>query len=129
MLHLDTSIVVAYLRGNSNVASKIAEHVDSLAMSSLVFAELLYGASISALPGENLASLQMFRSLVRLVDFSESAAQEYGKLRAALRQRGLATGETDAFIAATALAENAILVTHNTRHFQNVEGLRIADWI
>ncbi len=31
-------------------------------------------------------------------------------------------------IAVVALAHHAELVTHNTRHFEQIEGLRIADW-
>ena len=33
------------------------------------------------------------------------------------------------FIAAIALAHDAILVTGNTRHFERVDGLRLEDWI
>ncbi len=32
-------------------------------------------------------------------------------------------------IAAVALAHEAILVTHNTKHFENIEGLRLEDWL
>ena len=42
---------------------------------------------------------------------------------------GRATGETDAFIAATALAYGATLVTHNTKHFRHVPGLKLEDWL
>ena len=34
----------------------------------------------------------------------------------------------DTFIAATALAHGATLVTHNTREFERVPGLKIEDW-
>jgi predicted nucleic acid-binding protein len=36
---------------------------------------------------------------------------------------------TDLFIAATALVHGLTLVTHNTRHFQNLPGLEVADWL
>jgi predicted nucleic acid-binding protein len=42
---------------------------------------------------------------------------------------GLPIGEMDTSIAAHALAENLILLTHNTRHFERVPGLRVQDWI
>jgi tRNA(fMet)-specific endonuclease VapC len=42
-----------------------------------------------------------------------------------LRQRGELIGDFDILIAATAMNEDAALVTENTRHFQRVDGLRI----
>jgi len=38
-------------------------------------------------------------------------------------------GEIDTQIAAHAVAEGLTLVTHNTRHFDQVPGLRIEDWV
>ncbi|NCO34239.1 MAG: type II toxin-antitoxin system VapC family toxin, partial [Armatimonadetes bacterium] len=39
------------------------------------------------------------------------------------------TGEKDALIAAVAQAHGAVLVTHNTRHYSNIAGLDIDDWV
>ena len=38
-------------------------------------------------------------------------------------------GELDTQIAAHALAENLVLVTHNTRHFRDVPALALEDWL
>ena len=35
----------------------------------------------------------------------------------------------DLFIAATALEHDYTLVTHNTRHFSRIPGLKLEDWI
>jgi tRNA(fMet)-specific endonuclease VapC len=35
----------------------------------------------------------------------------------------------DMLIAAAALSRGAILVTHNTKHFSRIKGLKIEDWI
>ena len=35
----------------------------------------------------------------------------------------------DLMIASVALAHNLTLVTHNTKDFQNVPGLRLDDWL
>ena len=35
----------------------------------------------------------------------------------------------DLFIAATALVNDYTLVTHNTRHFSRIPGLKLEDWI
>jgi tRNA(fMet)-specific endonuclease VapC len=37
-------------------------------------------------------------------------------------------GPNDLMIAAIAIANKSILITHNTREFQRVNGLEIVDW-
>lgn len=34
----------------------------------------------------------------------------------------------DLLIAATAIANNLILVTHNTKHFEHIPNLQFVDW-
>jgi len=129
MWHLDTDIVVAYLRGNRLVAERIKAHLPDLAISTLVLAETLYGARISARARENIAQVEQFLQLVDIAVFDAASAEAYSLLQLALRKKGLPTGEIDALIAATALANDATLVTHNTKHYENVDGLRLEDWL
>ena len=51
-----------------------------------------------------------------------------GQIRAKLASVGTPIGSYDLQIAAIALANNLILVTHNTREFERVDGLQIEDW-
>ena len=127
MRHLDTSIVVAYLRGNGNVIRKLQAHFGDLAISAVVLAKLRFGARVSAHPEKNIQSVKDFSSLV--IPFDEQSAMAYGDLRASLRTRGKQTGDSDALITATALANKAVLVTHNVQHFENIEGLEIENWV
>ena len=50
-----------------------------------------------------------------------------GQIRAQLQKLGTPIGSYDLQIAAIALANNLILVTHNTREFELVEGLKLED--
>jgi tRNA(fMet)-specific endonuclease VapC len=45
-----------------------------------------------------------------------------------LETQGTPIGGNDLLIAATAIAHGLILVTHNTREFGRVAGLKIEDW-
>jgi len=45
-----------------------------------------------------------------------------------LASLGTPIGSNDLQIAAIALANNLILVTHNVREFSRVQGLQIEDW-
>ena len=61
--------------------------------------------------------------------WTHQAADHYGTLKDAHRRGGTPIGELDTQIAAHALAEGLTLVTHNTRHFDQVPGLQIKDWM
>ncbi len=45
-----------------------------------------------------------------------------------VEQLGMPIGPYDVLIAGQALARDLTLVTHNTREFQRIPGLRIVDW-
>jgi PIN domain len=57
MILLDTNIVVAYLNGNEPVASKVVENINKITLSTLVVAELDYGAKASQNSLKNLSNL------------------------------------------------------------------------
>lgn len=56
-------------------------------------------------------------------------ADRYGTLKHTLKVQGRPIGELDTPIAAHALTEKLILVTHNTRHFEGIAGLEVEDWM
>ncbi|MCK5720664.1 MAG: type II toxin-antitoxin system VapC family toxin [Thiomargarita sp.] len=127
--HLDTCIVIAYLNGNQTVAKKLKLHLPNITISSLVWGELLYGARASARSLENIKKLQQFKQLVNIANFDEKSADFYSQIRLYLRKKGRPIGETDMLIAAIALATNAVLVTDNTKHFENIEDLILDNWL
>jgi tRNA(fMet)-specific endonuclease VapC len=129
MRHLDTCIVIACLNGNRAVAEHLKRHLHELAISSVVLGELLYGARASARSTENLNNLAKFLQLVSIAEYDRKSADFYSRIRLQLRQQGRPSGEADMMIAATALAESAILVTDNIKHFKHIENLCIENWL
>ncbi len=129
MRHLDTNIVIAYLTGNQAIAKYIKDLLPEVAISSLVLAELRFGARASVRTDENLERLDQFLQIVEVVDFDDASADAYSRIRLSLRRMGRPTGDMDLLIASVALANNAILITHNTKHFENIEGLTLEDWL
>ena len=101
---------------------------DIICISVVTYAELLYGLEKN--PSEKLERhITEFVSLVHIIDWNRAAAQKYSKIRHELTKKGLVIGSLDMQIAAAACAMDAQLVTNNKKHFENIEGLRIADWI
>lgn len=126
---LDTNMCIYAQKKNQGVLEKIREYFqDGLAISTITLAELEYGVQASAAPEKNTIALMKFLSIVDILPFDSSAAEEYGKICADLRKKGTPIGTMDMLIAAHARAENLIVVTHNTREFKRVEGLLLDDW-
>lgn len=71
---------------------------------------------------------EVFLSPFRQIDLSGRACRIGSRIRRVLRQRGDLIGDFDILIAATAMNEDAPLVTDNARHFQKVDGLRVESY-
>jgi len=128
MYLLDTNIVIAFLKGENAISQRILANIDDIALSSLVIAELDYGAKVSQKAEKNLEKLYNFIGLVRGVPFDLESAKTFGSIKSKLRLKGKPTGELDALIAATAMTFNATLVTRNRKHFENIEWLKLEVW-
>lgn len=128
MILLDTNVVVAFLNGDKSILKRIRVEIDEIGLSTLVVAELDYGAKVSQRSEDNLEKLYRLLEIIQVVPFDIECARIFGTIKSKLRSIGKPTGEVDALIAATAMAREAILVTGNKKHFENIEGLKIEVW-
>ncbi len=127
---LDTNTCIRYINGRSQT---IADKLDSLSdgdtvVCAVVRAELLFGAFRSQNPAKTIAGQKQFLNLFISLPFDDAAAEYYGQIRADLANKGTPIGGNDLMIAAIALANGLVLVTHNTREFSRIAGLQIEDW-
>jgi tRNA(fMet)-specific endonuclease VapC len=127
---LDSNICIRYLNGRSlAVARKIqATPVEQIALCSIVKAEMYFGAKRSQSPVKTRAEQDEFLDLFQSLPFDDEAAEFYSDIRAELASRGTPIGPNDLMIAAIALSNQLILVTHNTGEFSRINGLRLEDW-
>jgi tRNA(fMet)-specific endonuclease VapC len=130
MYLLDTNACIRILNGTSPA---LIDHLQAVPrslvrLSSVVKAELLYGARKSSRVAENLRLLERFFDTIASLPFDDRCAEAYGLLREELDRAGTPIGPNDLLIAATARARGAILVTHNVREFSRVAELRLEDW-
>jgi len=125
---LDTNAVVALLRNSlSRIARRVRqESAGDVAISAIVAHELLYGAFKSQQWNRNVALVDALQFPV--VEFDREDARQAGEIRALMSAQGFGIGPYDVLIAGQALARDTLLVTHNTREFARVPGLRIEDW-
>ena len=69
-------------------------------------------------------------SLFAIAPWGGDAIWHYGEQSARLRKAGTPIGAIDLMIGCQALADpEGVLVTHNVREFERIEGLRIEDWM
>lgn len=127
---LDTNACIRILNNSSPklVARFTLESPLSIQLCSIVKAELVFGAQNSRRAAENLRTLQTFFEPFVSLPFDDRCAEEYGILRADLTSRGALIGANDMMIAATAIAHQCDLVTHNVKEFARVVRLQIVDW-
>jgi tRNA(fMet)-specific endonuclease VapC len=127
---LDTNACIRILNNSSAplVARLRAEDPSIIRLCSVTKAELLFGARRSARIAANLRLLERFFAPFVSLPFDDRCAEHYAAIRAELAGRGKPIGPNDLLIAATARAHDLVLVTHNTREFSRVVGLRIDDW-
>ena len=126
---LDTNICIYAQKRNAAILSHIKEAwQDGIAISAITLAELEYGVQHSGAPERNAIALATFLSIVEVLPFDSSAAIEYGDICSTLRKNGITIGTMDMLIAAHGRSEKLTVVTHNTREFERVDGLQLADW-
>ena len=93
-----------------------------------LFYELEVGIGKSTSPRKRINQLQEITSLVDIISFGLAEAKCAAGIRIKLEKQGIPIGPYDILIAASALANNSTLVTHNTSEFERVSGLKIEDW-
>lgn len=127
---LDTNVCARYLNGRSlAIRQRLrSTNLADIAVCSVVKGELFYGAMKSNNLEKTLARQQEFLKLFVSLPFDDDASFIYGKIRAELSAKGIIIGANDLQIAAIAMVNNLILVTHNVREFSRVNGLRFEDW-
>lgn len=131
MYVLDTNIVIARLKGHPGVAQRLrALHPEDVVIAAPTLAELRFGAGCSQQAAANIARLHRFADSVRTLPFDEHAALRFGALKAHLRGRGIAKSDFDLAIAAIALEQGGVVVSHDAAfHDGNIPGLQAEDWL
>jgi len=92
--------------------------------------EIYYGANRSSRKKQILKAFEeMVFSNVNILPFDHQSGRVFGILKAKLEKLGIGCSEPDLRIAAVAIQHSLFLITGNTKHFKNIPGLRIENWI
>ena len=90
--------------------------------------ELKVGIAKSTSPEKRIEQLRSLLEVITVLPFGKAEAQSAANIRAALEKDGTPIGPYDVLIAATAVANQSILVTRNISEFSRVPQLQIENW-
>ena len=130
MYLLDTNICFFIInRKPAHVLERFREAVrKKVYLSSITIAELQFGVYNSRNIEKNRIALTEFAAPFSVLNFDDEDAEEYGRLRSYLTQKGTIIGPYDMMLAAQALSKDLIVVTDNVGEFSRIKDLRIEDW-
>lgn len=126
---LDTNICIHFFRGKFNLIEKIElVGLRNCAVSEITLAELVFGAENSDNPQKNLDIIDKFTSQITTLPIFDSISK-YGKEKARLRKAGIMISDFDMLIGCTAVENDLIMVTENTKEFERISGIKIENWV
>lgn len=129
MFVIDTNTLIYFFKGSGNVSQKLLSiPPKKIGIPSIVIYELEVGIAKSKFPRKRLKQLEEMMSIINVLPFTAKEARSSAMIRAQLERKGLPIGPIDILIAGTALAHQAILVTHNIKEFTRIDKLQVEDW-
>lgn len=127
---LDTNICIYVMKDRpEGLRARFRAAASSVCISTVVLAELRFGAEESAARSKSLEAVDDFLAQVNVLPFDHDAAVHYGQLRAELERAGTPCGLHDTQIGAHARSQSLIIVTNNRREFDRMPGLRVENWV
>ncbi|KAA3658420.1 MAG: type II toxin-antitoxin system VapC family toxin [Calditrichaeota bacterium] len=128
---LDTNICSYIIKNYSErLVTRFKEtDIEQFSISSIVLGELWFGVVRSPNRAKIERFIEDFLRFIHVAPYPEKAAFHYGEIRHFLSSHGRLISGNDMLIAAHAMAENATLITNNTKEFSRIPGLKIENWL
>ena len=129
---LDTNIIIRYLRDDiivkQNIGVAILENHGLIILRAVDY-EICRGFCCSPAPKKNKNYNDfVYNDYCDIVEVCPHTWKKAEEVYAELYNKGFTIGEIDIIIAAFCLLYDYTLVTNNTKDFENIDGLKLADW-
>lgn len=126
---LDTDTWIEFFRHHGGVDKHITvTPAEQIYASEVSIAELTYGALHSNAVEKHLQEPIKIEATFTVLPLGDWM-RDYAEIRQDLAIRGLRVGDFDILIAVTARHYGLTVVTHNTKHFGQMPGIRCVDWV
>lgn len=126
---IDADVVIKGEKGRFDLKAWLAAQTEDLEVAAITVAELWHGIERAGPQHRSRREryVQTILESVSLVPYTAKTALEHARIWAALESVGRMTGPYDLIVAATALERGSAVATFNSRHFENVYGLRVIE--
>ena len=124
---IDSSVLIAAERGQLNFDGISTE--EDVAISAVTASELLHGVHRARTPAQRhrrQAFVEGLMAQLPVIAFDLIVARVHASLWADLAKRGVAVGERDLMIGATAIAKGYGIATRDERSFPKIPGLKVS---
>ena len=127
---IDTNICIYIMNNRPTDVIQKFKQLDpgEIGISTITVSELQYGVAKSTHRNENQLRLDEFLAPLEILTYNEIAARTYGDIRFQLEKCGKPIGPLDLLIAAHALSQDLIIVTHNVKEFKRIKNLKVENW-
>lgn len=128
---LDTNICIYIAKHNPPKVRErfLALAASDLAMSTITYGELCFGAEKSQNPSQTRQIIERLAEAIQVEALTPEVGMHYGEIRAQLQRAGTMIGNNDLWIAAHARANGWTLVSNNLRAFERVGDLTLENWV
>ena len=128
---LDTNIISYILNGNTELDEKLIDAINSGVK--IIIPLMVYYEARRGLKANNAVNkLRIFDKLcsrLNITGLTKADMNTAADIYAERKRAGTIIDDGDLLIAAQCVTNNYILVTNNTKHFQNIDGLTLENWV
>lgn len=127
---IDTDILSMFFRDNQNVCKHFQKYLtafNQINISIITYYEILSGLKHQDAK-KRLDLFVNFTECNTILPLNTQSAQISSGIYADLRKQGKPIDDIDLLIAGIALANDLVLITHNTSHFKRITTLEMEDW-
>ncbi len=131
MVLLDTCFIIDIIRNNSEAVDclgRLLINTEPMLISSTTVFELHHGISRSQRKESEHQRVEAVLTDVGVINMDSKIAASAGRLSGESHNQGRPIPSLDCIIAATALETGEELLTRNTKHFDDIEGLKTRSW-
>jgi vapC-like nucleic acid-binding protein len=128
---IDTDIIIFALRGDKTVLAKFEENKTiPISISMVTYAELVFGAKRSQNEQTNMIKVNHIREIYPIEELNVGVMEVFADIKVKMYAKAIRIRieDMDLFIAATAMYNDLTLVANNTKHFENIPGLKLENW-
>ena len=127
---VDSDTISFYLRDHPKVVEHFEEYLsefERINFSIISYYEILSGLKYKD-ARKQLAAFLEFVEYNSMLPITKDSIEFSADIYADLRKKGELIDDIDILIAGIVLSNDLVLVTHNTAHFERIDGLELEDW-